>query len=170
MACINTSTVHEVDAQLNARIYELASMVSRQHEARCSIVQAWRMDNESILKASVSERDFEELMLQRREYVTRRFNEFLTPFSRTSSDGETNLLKGEPDHVIPAFAQENDVDLIVMGTVARSGFSGMVIGNTVERILNDVKCSVLAVKPDSFVSPIKEAGYIDLTQQMEHAS
>jgi nucleotide-binding universal stress UspA family protein len=42
-----------------------------------------------------------------------------------------------------------------MGTVARSGTSGILIGNTAERILNSIECSVLALKPDSFVSSIK---------------
>ena len=32
-----------------------------------------------------------------------------------------------------------------------------------------VNCSVLAVKPDSFVSPITEGEYIDFTRQMDHA-
>jgi hypothetical protein len=38
----------------------------------------------------------------------------------------------------------------------------MVIGNTAERILDDLEFSVLAVKPDSFVSPITESEYINL--------
>ena len=49
-----------------------------------------------------------------------------------------------------------------MGTVARSGLTGMVIGNTAARILENLECSVLAVKRDSFVSRITESEYINL--------
>jgi nucleotide-binding universal stress UspA family protein len=42
----------------------------------------------------------------------------------------------------------------VLGTVARTGLTGLLMGNTTERILGDVTCSVLAVKPPGFVSPI----------------
>jgi nucleotide-binding universal stress UspA family protein len=41
-----------------------------------------------------------------------------------------------------------------MGTLARTGMPGVVIGNTAERILDDVTCSVIAVKPPGFVSPV----------------
>eukprot|EP00913_Durusdinium_trenchii_P013395 g12576.t1 len=170
MACFDTATDYEADADLNASIYDLASMVSQQHEARCSIVQAWRMNGESILKNRVSGKDFMEMLEQRHEYVDQLFNEFLAPLSRTTSDGDVHLLKGEPESVIPAFARENVVDLIVMGTLARRGLSGLVIGNTAERILNEVNCSVLVVKPNSVVAQIKEAEYIDIEGEVEHAS
>jgi len=46
------------------------------------------------------------------------------------------------------------VDLIVMGTLARAGVEGLLIGNTAEKILSRIDCSVLALKPEGFVSPI----------------
>ena len=33
--------------------------------------------------------------------------------------------------------------------------SGISIGNTAERVLRKLPCSVLAVKPDGFVSPVR---------------
>jgi nucleotide-binding universal stress UspA family protein len=41
-----------------------------------------------------------------------------------------------------------------MGTVVRTGIPGLLIGNTAETVFHHVRCSVLAVKPDSFVSPV----------------
>jgi nucleotide-binding universal stress UspA family protein len=46
-------------------------------------------------------------------------------------------------------------DLVVMGTIARTGISGFIIGNTAESILDQLTCSVLAVKPPGFVTPVK---------------
>jgi len=44
-----------------------------------------------------------------------------------------------------------------MGTTARTGMSGLVMGNIAENILDHVGCSVIALKPPGFVSPIKPA-------------
>jgi nucleotide-binding universal stress UspA family protein len=56
--------------------------------------------------------------------------------------------------VIPELIKEQDIDLIVMGTVARTGLPGMIMGNTAEAVLDRVKCAVLAIKPDGFISPV----------------
>ena len=53
---------------------------------------------------------------------------------------------------------EHRINLLVMGTVARGGVTAMVMGNTAERVLDNVDCSVIAVKPDGFVSPIQAGG------------
>ena len=46
-------------------------------------------------------------------------------------------------------------NLLIMGTIARSGISGILIGNTAERLLPHVPCSVLALKPDGWKCPIE---------------
>jgi len=66
-----------------------------------------------------------------------------------------HLPKGPPKKTIAALAAELQVDLVVMGTVARTGISGFIIGNTAEIILDQLSCSVLAVKPPGFTTPVK---------------
>lgn len=65
------------------------------------------------------------------------------------------MVKGNPDSVIPHIAETEQVDLLVLGTICRTGIPGFFIGNTAEKILDEVDCSVLTVKPESFVSPVK---------------
>jgi len=64
-------------------------------------------------------------------------------------------LLGNPRDAVPSYVQEQDVDLIAMGTVCRTGIKGFLIGNTAESILSEVECSVLALKPDGFVSTVE---------------
>lgn len=68
---------------------------------------------------------------------------------------KVHLVKGRPSEEIPKMVKKYDVDLIVMGTVARTGIPGFIIGNTAESILELVQCSVLAIKPDGFKSPVE---------------
>lgn len=67
----------------------------------------------------------------------------------------THLVKGKPAREIPPLAEKYGIDLIVMGTVGRIGVPGLIIGNTAESILEQVKCSVLAIKPEGFDTPVK---------------
>jgi nucleotide-binding universal stress UspA family protein len=43
--------------------------------------------------------------------------------------------------------------LVVMGTVSRGGLPGLILGNTAERLLGCLDCSMLVLKPDDFVAP-----------------
>ena len=66
-----------------------------------------------------------------------------------------HMVSGEPGVVLPRLAEHLDIGLIVMGTVGRTGLKGLIMGNTAETILRSVRCSVLAVKPAGFVTPVK---------------
>ena len=79
---------------------------------------------------------------------------FLLGFPIDKSRTHVHLLKGDAGSQIPGLVVKESIELLVMGTVARSGIPGFFMGNTAEKILNHVPCSVLAVKPDGFVSPV----------------
>lgn len=55
---------------------------------------------------------------------------------------------------MPQLIKDLGAELVVMGTVGRTGIPGFIIGNTAETILNQIECSVLAVKPAGFVTPV----------------
>lgn len=64
------------------------------------------------------------------------------------------LKTGDITSLIPAAAEEYKIDLLVMGMLSQTGIKGFFIGNTAEKILKQVDCSVLIIKPEEFVSPI----------------
>jgi nucleotide-binding universal stress UspA family protein len=67
-----------------------------------------------------------------------------------------HVVAGRPAQVIKEVLDAERIELLVLGTVARGGLPGMLVGNTAERLLPQVPCSILAVKPEGFVSPIAE--------------
>ena len=67
---------------------------------------------------------------------------------------QIHITNERPSNAILQYLEKQNIELLVMGTVARTGISGMITGNTAERILPQLPCSVLAVKPDDFVTPI----------------
>ncbi|WP_165787046.1 universal stress protein [Pseudohalioglobus lutimaris] len=56
-----------------------------------------------------------------------------------------HVIKGSAAPVISALADEIEVDLIIIGTVGRSGIKGRVVGNTAEKILDHTEADVLVV-------------------------
>jgi len=66
-----------------------------------------------------------------------------------------HLPRGNAKKMIPLVAQDLGAELIVMGTVARTGISGLFIGNTAEAVLAQASCSVLAIKPSNFKTPVQ---------------
>ncbi len=135
LACVNTTTFDPVEAELNDKVYELASSISQYGQGKLSVIQAcWEIHGEQTI-------------------MQRRLDEFLEQHGDIRPDN-ASLIEGAPSHAVPKFVQANGVDLVVMGTRARSGVSGMVMGNTAEEIVNWLECSLLALKPSSFVCPI----------------
>ncbi len=63
-------------------------------------------------------------------------------------------MKGTASKAITSFSEAVEADLIVIGTVGRTGIPGLIIGNTAENVLQTTSASVLAVKPSGFVSPV----------------
>lgn len=59
------------------------------------------------------------------------------------------------ENAILKHVEDQQIDLLVMATIARSGLSGFLMGNTAERLLPQLNCSILAIKPDDFRCPIK---------------
>ncbi|WP_420934524.1 universal stress protein [Alteromonas sp. A081] len=66
------------------------------------------------------------------------------------------LIQGHAEQLIPQQLKQHQSDLLVIGSVARTGIPGLLIGNTAEEILLSVDCDVLTLKPDGFVSPVLE--------------
>ena len=69
------------------------------------------------------------------------------------NDDHIHITEGDPDDVVEVMAKEIEADLIVIGTVAREGLSGVLLGNTAERIVDRVACDVLVIKPLDGVKP-----------------
>ena len=60
-----------------------------------------------------------------------------------------------PSNAILACVDRMNPDLVVMGTISRAGIAGLSVGNTAERMLAHLDCSLLTVKPADFVCPVR---------------
>ena len=69
----------------------------------------------------------------------------------------THLLEGSPDALLPATARRLRAGAVVMGAMSRRGLKRLFVGNTAERLLDDLQCDVLVVKPPRFPARLPRA-------------
>ena len=59
----------------------------------------------------------------------------------------TNVVLGRPFLEIVGYAEENEIDLIVMGTHGRGAIAHVLLGSTTEKVIRKAPCAVLTVRP-----------------------
>ncbi|MEC4724023.1 universal stress protein UspE [Shewanella sp. D64] len=73
------------------------------------------------------------------------------------SPDNCHVKEGLPEDVIPDVAKNIDAELVILGTVGRTGFSAALIGNTAEHVIDSINCDLLAIKPDGYKSPLDQS-------------
>jgi nucleotide-binding universal stress UspA family protein len=149
---------------LNRQILEIASSLALSDFAELHIVHAWRAIGESAMRGALMHTPeykiiayVEEVRQQHAASLDGLMREVTGKLGQDALDylkPQTHLLKGWARKEIPAQAKRIEADLVVMGTVARTGVPGFIMGNTAETILEQIDCSVLAIKPPGFVTPV----------------
>jgi universal stress protein E len=159
LAAVDPGTDDKRARGLDRRILDLAVSLALLEDSELDIVHVWSLYAERALRSRnvLPQTEIDRLEAQTRDYHRDRLDALLAHYSLDEIKSQVHLIKGEPGAVIPHLAQERRIELIVMGTVARTGIPGVFIGNTAERVLSSVDCSVLAVKPKGFATPIEPA-------------
>lgn len=154
----------DTSEHLNRQILELATTLAIADLAELHVVHVWDAFGEQLLRhgrGQVAPESVNAYVERERRHHNRwldgLIDQTVTKITNQAGDylkPQIHMAKGWARDVIPALAKDLDIDLMVMGTVARTGIPGFIIGNTAEIILNRIDCSVLAVKPEGFVSPV----------------
>lgn len=152
VAAIDVEDTHLENMQLNTKILLKALELSKQFGAQLEVVHAWDLLGESIIvrKLGIEEADRERRVYTERILAAAEFQ--LQSLRERNASYEFRLVNGAPEMAIPAFLDRRNADLMVVGTVGRSGIPGLLMGNTSEKILRTAKSSILALKPDGFLT------------------
>lgn len=148
---------HPDEADLNRLILELASSMVAEYGGELHVGHAWQVYGDAPDGTPFDFTEaigFDELRSEMHTAHENALRGVLADGRLADEPWRVHLQRGPADDVIPQMVRTYDIDLLVMGTIARAGMDGVFVGNTAERILDEVQCSVLAVKPAGFVSPI----------------
>jgi len=158
LAAVNLDSFDERRNSLNTKIMELATSLARLERSELHIIHAWTLHGESTLRGGrvrISRNELDKLVSETRNAHRDWLDRLLEKHDFGDLKHQVHLLKGNAGNLIPELAKEKWVEIIIMGTVCRSGVRGFLIGNTAEEVLRHVDCSILTVKPDGFATPIR---------------
>lgn len=155
LGAVHASTDDASEQALNRKIIALTRLMARLENGSPIVLQAWVPFAESLVRSHYSAEAYSEYVETVRRQATADLERVAGTADSGLGPGQIQVRRGRPEDVIPEFVVAQGIDLVVMGTVARSGIAGLLIGNTAERVLRQLPSSVLAVKPDGFESPVR---------------
>jgi nucleotide-binding universal stress UspA family protein len=145
---------------LNRQLLEMASSLAHTENAQLHVVHAWRLHGEQTmrsLRTGLGPAEVDEVVNTAAEKRRTWLEGIVAAHCHRDeavSAPEVHLLRDSASAAVPALVHSAGAELVVMGTVGRTGIPGYFIGNTAETILGRIDCSVLAVKPPGFESPV----------------
>lgn len=147
----------EEGAELSEKLIKIAQSISQHYDTDFKIISCWNYDLEDSLRNNPWIKMEEEEIQNTKELVRQEDWNALLKLTEDCAIPPSNIIhiNGSPKDKIPEFTTQNDIDLLIMGSVGRTGIQGFFMGNTAETIIDNLNCSVLTTKPNGFISPVK---------------
>jgi universal stress protein E len=152
LAAVDPRHAHSKPAQLDEEILSAATALADTLRGKAHAIHAYAPVVVGSAAASVSDNIAVQLEgIASAEAKT----EFESLLARSDIPPERRHLVGNsPADAINAIARRTRADIVVMGTLSRSGLKGLFIGNTAERLMEQLPCDVLILKPAQFASRV----------------
>jgi len=158
LAAVDPDPSQQSRLHLHRDVLKLATSLAERENAVLDIIHAWDTFAAATLQGprfKLTEEEIRELADEERKMRKSWLEDMVAPYDTADLRIEKHLLQGPPSQVILDFAKRRKSDLVVMGSVARSGLPGLLIGNTAEQVLDRLNCSTLTIKPADFHCPVK---------------
>ena len=147
LAAIDPTVLDQKHIALNHNILEYSKMLADVTKTQLHSVSAFETPNMApSMDVGWSNIDFESIKVEttnvhknKMETLLKEHDLFMCPY---------HVLEGRADIAIPNIAKKIDAQLLILGTVGRTGLSGAFIGNTAEHVLANMSCDILTLKPN----------------------
>lgn len=155
LVAVNPDPAAPEDQALAVELVRTAAAIAGQHGAELHVLHAWKLAGEwTVSPRSATDPELAPLLGPVINARTRYVEDTLAAAGVAPGRVRIHLVHQRASRAILDAQQATKADLLVMGTLGRTGIPGFFIGNTAERVLGEVTCSVLARKPAGFVSPV----------------
>jgi nucleotide-binding universal stress UspA family protein len=147
----------EAHDPMHTVLLELASSLAARRDGELHVIHAWRFPGETMLRrgrTKTSPEQVDAFVAEAHRQAEADLAHLLDTVTMPDVPIDVHLHKGSAGDVIPALVDQHRPGVLVMGTLARTGIPGVIIGNTAERVLGTVDASILAAKPPGFTSPV----------------
>lgn len=152
IAAVDVCSRDENHEELNRIVLEQSALVADVLGSEVTSVNAWNVSSAVMAAGSIDPTPYEIAHAKKIDHI----NESQGMSEKYGIPAERVVVEeGTAEFVINSVASELDAGVVVLGTVARSGVSGLFVGNTAESVLEGSSTDVMVVKQAGFQCPIE---------------
>jgi nucleotide-binding universal stress UspA family protein len=143
--------------ELNRKIIEITHSLAQRENGEAHYLHAWRLEFETMMNSprmNVKPEELAEIKQTIRNEREKAFGSLMKECNIFPAADKIHLVEGSTAETLDRLKDRLHIDVLVMGSVARTGIPGFILGNMAEKILSQINCTVLTVKPDGFITPI----------------
>ena len=157
MAAVDPDLLDLVRNRLNTKILGIAASMVFKEGSELHIANAWMAPAEGQLRnrAGFTTEAVGKYLRHVLRDRTKEIDALLRTVNVKTPKHRIHLVKGDATKVIPELVRRRHIDLLIVGTLSRTGIAGWLIGNTAEKLLRRVDCSVFVVKPDGSIPLVR---------------
>jgi universal stress protein E len=147
IAAVDPMHPHEEEGQLTQAIVDMGKSLATKVDGRLLLMNTYELLEEVNAWAKLEFKPLKvpmEELQQKMQDEHRHHLDSLAAANAIDADA-IHLLPGRTREILPAFAREQNADLVIMGAVARSGLKRRMIGSTAEHVLDHLPCDILIV-------------------------
>ncbi len=142
LATVDVDNKNEKQKAINAKVLSAAKFIEDMTQSHLHVIY-----NIGITKA-LTELDIVEpfqILSKKGEEANKLLDQCLA--KNKIENATTHVVAGDVAETVPRMAKKLKADLVVMGSVGRTGMKGMLLGNTAERVLHNLRTDILIIKP-----------------------
>lgn len=142
IAAVDALRTDRTHKRLNQRVLEAAGMIAGLHDAAVHLVFA--VTTPEVL----SDLDIVHPREHRKKVLARAQPQLDAMAAANGIPAKrVHTPNGKPGQAVNSVAGKIKAEMVVLGTPARKGVAGFLLGNTAEKVLAKANCDILAVKP-----------------------
>jgi universal stress protein E len=152
LAAIDPTHAHEKPLQLDKQILRVGKALGTALRGSLHAVHAYASLPVGLFPEGITPGTLEDIQADAERSAQARFSRALR--SARIARSRQYLIARQPIDAIAEAARKSGSAIVVMGAISRSGYKRLLIGNTAERILDDLTCDIMVIKPAKFRSDV----------------
>ena len=136
-------------SEVGKQVLQSAGFVAKRAGAKMHVAHSFQISMEDQMSGALDEGRFDKIRQRAIDEVKQQ-----VASATLEVEPKLHVACTSPIRELLALEKGLAADLVVIGSISRAGLPGLLIGSTAEKVLPQVSCSLLTIKPAGFVSPV----------------
>lgn len=153
LAAVDSTSMESSHKAINEHILEFCELINSDDLYQTHIVNSYPIM--SLTLASLPDtpvpEDLQQYVVDQHQTATEKIAQ-----KYNIPENNTHIREGEPEEVITQIAHDLDADVVLVGILSEADLQSVILGSTIEHVMDSTRSDVLAIKPQDGVKEIEE--------------